>query len=66
MPQSMTLGSVFVVIAAITDSIYALAASAAKPALHAGLVSYLGARLGGGVLIGLGIYTALAESRDAR
>lgn len=63
--QSMALGSFFVAIAAITDSAYALAAGAAAPALG-GVVRRIGRRLGGGVFIGLGVFTALAGSRGAK
>jgi len=63
--QSMTLGSLFVVIAAVTDSAYALAAGALAPALRGSGGRRIGSRIGGGVLIGLGIFTALAGSRVA-
>lgn len=56
--QSLTLGSVFVAIAAITDTAYALAAGALAPALtRARGVRSLGRYLTGGSFIGLGIYT---------
>jgi threonine/homoserine/homoserine lactone efflux protein len=64
--QSMALGSLFVVIAAVTDSAYALAAGALAPALRGSGIRRIGGRLGGGVLIGLGIFTALAGSRGAK
>lgn len=64
MLQSMALASLFVAIAAITDTIYALAAGAASPALHNSAVRRIGRRLGGGIFIGLGIFTALSGSRD--
>lgn len=64
--QSMVLGSLFVVIAVITDSIYALAAGAATPVLRGGIFRRIGRRLGGGVFIGLGIFAALAGSRNAK
>ncbi len=57
--QSMALGSLFVAIAAVTDSAYALAAGAVGPALVRGRrVRRVGRFLGGGVLIGLGVFTA--------
>ncbi|MBU2857487.1 LysE family translocator [Acidithiobacillus ferrooxidans] len=64
--QSMALGSLFVAIAAVTDSAYALAAGAAAPALRGSVVRRIGRRLGGGVFIGLGVFTALAGSRGAK
>jgi threonine/homoserine/homoserine lactone efflux protein len=59
--QSMVLGLLFVTIAAVTDSAYALAAGSAASVVHR-----IGRRLGGGVLIGLGVCTALAGSRGAK
>jgi threonine/homoserine/homoserine lactone efflux protein len=58
MVQSMTLGSLFVLIAAMTDSAYALSAGMIAPALRSG-TRRIGRRLGGGVFIGLGVFTAL-------
>lgn len=56
--QSLTLGSVFVAIAAATDTAYALAAGALAPFLtRARGVRALGRYLTGGAFIGLGIYT---------
>jgi threonine/homoserine/homoserine lactone efflux protein len=66
MLQSMALGALFVAIAAVTDSGYALAAGAVAPALRRGGVRRLGRFLAGGVFIGLGVFTALAESRGAK
>lgn len=66
MLQGMVLGSLFVVIAAVTDSAYALAAGAAAPALRGNLVRHIGRRLAGGVFIGLGVFTALTGSRTAK
>ena len=66
MLQSMALGALFVAIAAVTDSGYALAAGAVAPALRRGGVRRLGRYLGGGVFIGLGLFTALAGSRGAK
>ncbi len=60
--QSVLLAFVFVTIAAATDSVYAVAAGAIAPVLRAGGVRILGRILGGGVLLGLGILTALAGS----
>lgn len=65
--QTMVLGSIFVAIAAVTDSAYALAAGAAAPALtRARGARRIGCWLGGGAFIGLGIFTALAGSRSAK
>ena len=64
--QSMALGSLFVAIAAVTDSVYALAAGAAAPALRGSVFRRIGRRLGGGVFVGLGVFTALAGSRSAK
>ena len=59
--QSAVLGSIFVVMAAITDSVYALTASAIAPALaRAAGVRQAGRYVGGGVLIGLGMLTAVS------
>lgn len=64
--QSMTLGSLFVAIAAATDSAYALAAGAVAPVLRGSLARGIGRRLGGSVFIVLGVFTALAGSRSAK
>jgi threonine/homoserine/homoserine lactone efflux protein len=66
MLQGMALGFLFVTIAAVTDSAYAFAAGAAAPALRGRVVRHIGKRLGGGVFIGLGVFTALAGSRSAK
>lgn len=66
MLQSMALGALFVAIAAVTDSGYALAAGAAAPALRRGSVRRVGRMIGGGVFIGLGVFTALTGSRAAK
>ncbi len=66
-PQSMALGSLFVAIATVTDSAYAVAAGAIAPALaRAHGVRRLGRRLGGSVFIGLGIFTALWGAHSAK
>lgn len=64
--QTMALGFLFVAIAAVTDSIYALVAGAAEPVLRGGAVGNFGRRLGGGMFIGLGIFTAFMGSRSAK
>lgn len=65
MLQSMLLGALFVAIAAVTDSAYALAAGTVAPVLRGQGMGRLGRRLGGGVFIALGVVTALDGSRDA-
>ena len=65
--QSMVLGSLFVAIAAITDSAYALAASEVTPLLtRARGTRHFGQCLGGGVFIGLGIFTAFVDSHRVK
>ena len=60
--QSLTLGSVFVAIAAVSDTAYALAAGALAPVLtRARGVRALGRYLTGGSFIGLGIYTVARD-----
>lgn len=64
--QTMMLGALFVAIAAITDSIYAIGASSLAPALARTRGSRrIGRFLGGSTFIGLGVYTAFAGSRSA-
>lgn len=65
--QSMCLGSLFVAIAAVTDTTYAMAASVVAPRLSA----FRGARpvgryAAGSALIGLGVLTAVGGARRAR
>jgi len=62
--QSMLLGSLFVAIAAVTDTAYAVAAGAIAPALHGPRAHRFGRRLGGGIFIGLGLLTALSGTRS--
>ena len=66
MLQGMTLGTLFVAIAAITDSAYALAAGVVAPWLRGSGARRIGRRLGGGVFIGLGVFTALTGSRSGQ
>jgi threonine/homoserine/homoserine lactone efflux protein len=62
--QSITLGSLFVGIAAITDTLYAVTASSVAPALsRARGVRNLGRYLTGTAFIGLGVLTAAGGSR---
>ena len=65
--QGFALGTLFVAIAAVTDSIYALAASAVAPILaQARGVRALGRYATGGAFIGLGLFTALSGSRSGK
>ena len=65
--QSIALGSLFVAIAAVTDTVYAAAASAVGPTLsRAGGFRALGRYVAGGALIGLGVFTAFAGTRGAK
>jgi len=64
--QSMALGILFVAIAAATDSAYALAAGVLAPTLRRATARRIGRLFGGGVFIGLGVFTALAGSRGAK
>lgn len=66
MTQSMALGALFVAIAAVTDSVYALAAGTMAPKLRANVAQRIARRLGGSVFIGLGVFAALAGSRGAK
>lgn len=69
MRQSLALGAGFVAIAALTDSVYALAASALAPRLRRegqGATAGWGRVVSGCTLIGLGLFTALTGSRAAR
>jgi threonine/homoserine/homoserine lactone efflux protein len=60
--QSLTLGSVFVAIAAVTDTGYALAAGALAPVLtRARGVRAIGRYLTGGSFVGLGIYSVARD-----
>jgi threonine/homoserine/homoserine lactone efflux protein len=65
--QSMTLGALFVTVAAVIDSTYALVASSLASALaRARVARRVGRYLGGSTFIGLGVFTALAGSRSAK
>lgn len=60
--QSLTLGSIFVAIAAVTDTAYAPAAGALGPALaRVRGVRAFGRYLTGGSFIGLGVYAAARD-----
>ena len=65
--QAMTLGSLFVAIALITDTIYALAAASILPQLDRSEgIRALARRLSGSLLIGLGVMAAWMDTRVAR
>lgn len=64
--QSILLGAIFVVIAAITDCAYAIAASTIAPLLRAENLQGTGRRIGGSMFIGLGIFTAFLGQRSGR
>lgn len=67
MAQSIALGALFVAIAAISDTVYALAAGSLGPALRrAGRLRGVGRYLTGGAFIGLGLLTALSGSRGSK
>src|SRR5262249_48643531 len=60
--QSLTLGSVFVAIAAVTDTAFATAAGALAPVLiRARGVRAFGRYLTGGAFSGLGVYTVARD-----
>ena len=67
MLQSATLGSIFVAVAAATDTAYACAAGAVARALtRVRGAQAIGRGLTAAALIGLGVYTAIAGSRTAK
>lgn len=66
MSQAIFLGCLFVAIAAVTDTAYALVAGAAAPALVRSGVRRIGRLVGGSVFIGLGVFAALAGARHAK
>lgn len=67
MLQSLSLGTLFVAIAALTDSLYAVAAGAIAPMLsRARGIRRIGRRLAGSVFIGLGIFAALDGPRGEK
>jgi len=66
MRQSLVLGLLFVLLAIVTDGIYALGAASMARVLARGNAGRIGRRFGGGLFIGLGLFTALAGSRGAK
>ncbi len=59
--QFLSLGIIFVAIAATTDSVYALAAGVVAPLVRNTRAQRLGPWLGAIVFIGLGLFTAFAD-----
>jgi threonine/homoserine/homoserine lactone efflux protein len=66
-PQSIALGGIFVLIAAITDSGYALACSLIAPRLQ-GMqgAARTGRWMSAAAYVGLGLFTAFTGTREAR
>ena len=65
--QSVVLGALFVGIAAMTDSCYALAAGKLSPMLKSsGRARNAGRMIIGGAFIALGAFTALTGERHAK
>lgn len=66
-PQTMLLGTIFVMIAAVTDSLYVLAAGVIAPLLtRARGASAAGRYAAATAFIGLGIFTAFAGERTSK
>jgi threonine/homoserine/homoserine lactone efflux protein len=65
--QSVMLGATFVALAAVTDTVYALAAGAVAPRLkRSGTGAAAGRYLTASAFIGLGVFTAVTGSRSAK
>jgi len=63
--QTLVLGGLFTVVASIGDSLFALAAGSVAERWRSGDRAGLWARrASGGILVGLGVFTALAEGRS--
>jgi threonine/homoserine/homoserine lactone efflux protein len=63
--QGITLGALFVIVAALSDTAYALGASAAAPLLsRASRVKSYGRYFTGSAFVGLGLFTAVSSSRS--
>ena len=58
--QTLALGIVFVAVASVGDALFALLAGTAADSVRAGRAAKLMPRIGGGVLVGLGVFTAVA------
>jgi threonine/homoserine/homoserine lactone efflux protein len=63
MEGTILLGIIFVVLALLTDGIYALLAGSLAGRLASAQSSRHGRQVGGGVLVGLGLFTAASGSR---
>lgn len=63
--QTVLLGVLFVAIAAASDTAYALLAGAVAPRLRGAGMGLWGRWLSGGTYIGLGVLTALSDTRPA-
>lgn len=62
--QAVALGAMFVAVAALTDTLYALASGAVQPWLsRASGAARVGRYVSGGAFIGLGVLTALSGQR---
>jgi threonine/homoserine/homoserine lactone efflux protein len=66
MLQSIALGALFVAMAAVTDSAYALAAGAVAPLLRGNGTRRIGKWLGGSMFIGLGLFAAFSGARSVK
>lgn len=64
--QAVVLGALFVLVASISDSAYALAAGTVSRSLAGSRAGSIGQRFGGGMFIGLGLFTALSGSRAGK
>jgi threonine/homoserine/homoserine lactone efflux protein len=58
--QTLALGLLFSMIATLGDGLIAIVAGTAAQSVRGGLGARILPRIGGGVLVGLGVYTALA------
>lgn len=67
MLQTVVMGALFVVIAAITDSLYALVAGSVMPRLsRVSSAGRVGRYLGGGTFIGLGLFAMVSGERVSK
>lgn len=64
--QSLALGLLFVALASVTDTVYALSAGLVASRLKREGAGLPWRRLGGGVFVGLGLFTALSGSRAGK
>lgn len=66
MLQGIALGALFVAVAAMTDSLYAVTAGAVAPFLRSRAIGTLARAIGGSALIGLGVLAAIGPTRNTR